>query len=328
MWKLLPFQQRFLRKALAPEVTTSIFSLPRGNGKSAMLSRIARWTLTPGHELFRPAGETLLISQGVSVASRTVVRLLLDELDQLGVLADYRIQDNSQGVRIVHKKTRTRLSVIPCTSKGATGIVGSDFCLCDEPGSWPKNDGEILYSTLQSSLGKPGSQLRIIYAGTVAPSEHGWWPDLVASTGDPSTFIDRRQADPKKWHLASEIKRLNPLMWRFESSRKLLLRERDAARRDDRKKAAFLSFRMNRPSRDSNDVLLTVTEWASVLSRCVPERQGRPFCGLDLGQHRSWSAVTFLWHNGRVEAHAFCAGIPPLGGQEERDSVPPGHLGP
>ena len=259
------------------------------------------------------------------MASRTVVRLLLDELEQLGALAHYRIQDNSQGVRIVHKKSRTRLSVIPCTSKGATGIVGSDFCLCDEPGSWPKNDGEILYSTLQSSLGKPGSKLKIIYVGTVAPSEFGFWPDLVASTGDPSVFIDRRQADPKKWHLASEIKRLNPLMWRFESSRRLLLRERDMALLDSRKKAAFLSFRMNRPSRDASDVLLTLPQWELILSRAVPERQGRrPFCGLDLGQHRSWSAVTFLWPNGRLQAHAFCPGIPPLAEQERRDSVAPG----
>ena len=39
-------------------------------------------------------------------------------------------------------------------------------------------------------------------------------------------------------------------------------------------------------------------------TRPVPEREGRPIVGIDLGAGRAWSAAVALWRNGRVEALA------------------------
>ena len=103
--------------------------------------------------------------------------------------------------------------------------------------------------------------------------------------------------------------------------------ERDAARVDSRLKARFLSFRLNRPSGDESEVLLTVSDWERVVSREVPEREGRPIVGVDLGGGRAWSAAVAVWPNGRVEARAVAPGIPDLGEQERRDRVPQGTYG-
>ena len=103
-----------------------------------------------------------------------------------------------------------------------------------------------------------------------------------------------------------------------------LLEERNEARRDTRLKARFLSFRMNYPSADEIDVLLTESDWKLVKARAVPPPIGKPIVGLDLGQGRSWSAAVAVWPNGRCEARAVAPGIPDIEAQERRDRVPTG----
>ena len=44
----------------------------------------------------------------------------------------------------------------------------------------------------------------------------------------------------------------------------------------------------------------------------VPERQGQPIVGVDLGGGRAWSAAVALYPNGRVECKAVAPGIPDL----------------
>ena len=129
---------------------------------------------------------------------------------------------------------------------------------------------------------------------------------------------------PDKWDQASEIRRCNPLVWHYPDSRKVLFEQRDAARKDTRLKATFMSYRMNCPSGDESTVLLTVGDWQQVLARPVPERQGRPIASADLSSGRAWSAATVIYPNGRVEALAVAPGIPSIEEQERRDRVPAG----
>ena len=86
----------------------------------------------------------------------------------------------------------------------------------------------------------------------------------------------------------------------------------------------FLSFRLNRPSGDESQVLLSVSDWERVTAREVPEREGRPIVGVDLGGGRAWSAAVAVWGNGRVECRAVAPGIPSLDEQERRDRQPQG----
>ena len=113
-------------------------------------------------------------------------------------------------------------------------------------------------------------------------------------------------------------------MWRFAESRRKLLEERDDARRDDRLRARFLSYRLNVPTGDPTSVLLPVADWKRTLARAVPARAGRPIVGVDLGGGRAWSAAVALWRSGRCEAFAIAPRLPSLAEQERRDLVPAG----
>ena len=60
------------------------------------------------------------------------------------------------------------------------------------------------------------------------------------------------------------------------------------------------------------------------LTRKVPNPQGKPIVGIDLGGGRAWSAASAIWQNGRCESLAVAPGIPSLAEQEKRDKVPAG----
>ena len=135
----------------------------------------------------------------------------------------------------------------------------------------------------------------------------------------PPCGATRRSGTPGR-----RIRRCNPLVAVSASFRRKLLEERDAARLDSRLKARFLSYRLNVPSGDESEMLLTVDDWERLVSRPVPERSGRPIVGVDLGGGRAWSAATAVWKSGRVEALAVAPGIPDLEAQEKRDRAPAG----
>ena len=158
----------------------------------------------------------------------------------------------------------------------------------------------------------------MIYIGTLAPARAGWWHDLIADGSHGSTFVHRLQGDPAKWDHWSEIRRCNPLTAISPEFRKKLLEERDAARADSRLKARFLSYRLNIPTGDESAVLLTIDDWERTVARPVPDPDGRPVVGVDLGGGRSWSAAVACWRSGRVEAIAVAPGIPSIGNQEKR----------
>ena len=71
-------------------------------------------------------------------------------------------------------------------------------------------------------------------------------------------------------------------------------------------------------------MLLTIEDWAEVTGREVPEAEGRPIVGVDLGGGRAWSAAVAMFPSGRIDALAVCPGIPDIEAQERRDRVASG----
>ena len=76
----LPWQRRFLKRALAPDVRTAAFSLPRGNGKSTLIAALGERFLTPGDPLHVPGSEAHVIAYSLGQARRTVWRLLRESM--------------------------------------------------------------------------------------------------------------------------------------------------------------------------------------------------------------------------------------------------------
>ena len=201
-------------------------------------------------------------------------------------------------------------------------VSGTPVCVVDEPGVLRRSSGELLFDSIMTAQGKVNSPLRALFFGTIAPSRDGWWRELVEGGSIPGTYVQALQGDVKKWDDLREVYRVNPLSRIDAKFRAKLRQERDAARRDSRLKARFLSYRLNQPSADESEVLLTVDDWERVCARPVPERDGRAVVGLDFGRSRAWSSATAIYENGRCESVAVAPGLPAIADQEKRDRVP------
>ena len=177
---------------------------------------------------------------------------------------------------------------------------------------------------LDTALGKPDSDMKVIYIGTLAPATGGWWHDLVDAGSAGSVYVQALRGNPEKWNSWREIMRVNPLASVSPELRAKLREERAQAQGDTRLKARFLSYRLNVPTADTATMLLEAEDWERCMARPVAPRQGQPIVALDLGGGRAWSAAVALWETGRIEALALTPGITELPAQEKRDRVPAG----
>ena len=314
---LRPFQQRFVRGAFARGIDTAALSLPRGNGKSWLCGQILAHCLTPGDSQHESGAEYILVASSIEQA-RIIFRFIREALEWT---KEYRWLDSVTRIGITHRKSNTRLRVLSSRAKSAFGIVGCPLLVFDEPGALETVGGSLLADAVQTAQGKPGSNLWVIFIGTLAPASSGWWHELVAGGSNRSTFVMALQGDPEKWSEWGEIRRCNPLVEISATFRAKLLEERDAAKRDSRLKARFLSYRLNLPTGDESTMLLTVADFEDMAKRVVPEREGLPLVSLDLGHSRAWSAAVAIYPNGRIEARALAPGLPSLADQEVRDNV-------
>ena len=315
---LLPFQQRFIRDSLRPDIHTSALSLPRGNGKSTLVAWLAARSITPNDTLFRDGEESFIFAASLGQARRTTFKQLKGFLDP----DHYRIADSGNNQCFVrHRATGTKITCLAANSKTAQGIVGAPFIYCDEPGAWQTIGGEALFDTISTALGKPNSDMKVYYVGTLAPATEGWWHDLIQTGSTGSRYVLSLQGNPKKWSDLREVYKCNPLMAKYPNSRKILREERDAALKDSRLKSRFLSYRLNLPTVEESTMLLQVSDWQRVCQRRVPPRESRPVVGLDCGAGRAWSSAVAVYPNGRTEARALCPGVPSVPEQEKRDRV-------
>ena len=277
--------------------------------------------LTPGDSLFIPGSESVLFSGSIEQC-RLVYRQAVKFLDRPD---DYRLVDSATRVAVTHKRTGTRLKAIGSNPKTSLGLVDTPFAILDEPAALHETGGTALFDAILTAQGKAGSRLKMIAIGTLAPATDGnWWPELVERGSHGSTYVQLMQGRADRWRHWREIVRVNPLARYFPEMAAKLREERDEATRDSRLKARFLSYRLNVPSADESQVLLTVDDWQRVLSREALPRSGRPIVGIDLGGGRAWSAAVAIWRTGWVEAIAVAPGVPSLEKQETRDRVPTG----
>ena len=317
---LQPFQKRFLRQALKPGVRTAALSMPRGNGKSWLAAYILTRAFTPGDPLHEPGKEYILLAGSLEQA-RIVFKFLREELEPRG---GYRFLDASTRLGVRHLATNTKLRVMSSNPKTAFGIVGCPLLVADEPGAWEAVGGQIMHDAIETAHGKPGSPLKVVYIGTLAPARDGWWHDIVTRGTTGGTYVQRHQGNGDKWDSWREIMRVNPLAKVSLDFRAKLKEEREEAKNDSRLKARFLSYRLNVPTADESEMLLTVDDWEAMAKRGESDANGRPIVGVDLGGGRAWSAAVAVWESGRVEAFAVAPGVPDLPTQEKRDLVKSG----
>ena len=316
MVELLPFQKR----ATDPKVDLAALSLARGNGKSSLAAHLLTRALSPGDSLFAAGAEFLLCAASIPQA-RLCFRFIRADLEPTG---EYRFIDSATRIGIRHVASGTTLRVLSSNGKTGMGIVGCPLLVADEPGSWEVNGGQLMADAIFTAQGKPGSPMRVVMIGTLAPAVSGWWHQLVQGGSHGSTYVQALQGDRDKWNDWKEVRRCNPLTKISGEFRKKLRSELSDAESDTRLKARFLSYRLNVPSGDESTMLLTVDDFEKVLQRPVAERVGKALVAVDLGENRAFSAAVAVWKTGRVEALAVCPGIPDIPALEKRDRVASG----
>ena len=137
------------------------------------------------------------------------------------------------------------------------GIVGCPLLVADEPGSWEvTNGGQLMADAIFTAQGKPGSPLRVIMIGTLAPAMSGWWHDLVEAGSHGSTYVQMLRGDSDKWDDWKETRRVNPLTVIDAGFRKKLRQELADAQADTRLAARYKSYRLNLPIRRRINVTL------------------------------------------------------------------------
>ena len=285
-----------------------------------MASILAGRVLTPGDALFVPGAESVLVAASLEQA-RIVFRFLRGDIEASGA---YRFLDSHTRIAAVHEATNTRLRVIGSNGRTAMGLVNTPLAICDEPGAWLPTGGALVHDAMQTAMAKPGSPLRAVYIGTLAPAVGGWWHDLVKDGTRGSVYVQALQGRRERWNQWREIARVNPLAKVSADFRSRLREELEEAKRDSRLKARFLSYRLNLPTADEDERLLTVDDYDRAEARPVGLRDGPSIVGVDLGGGRAWSAAVAVWPSGRCAALAVAPGEPGLEAQEKRDRAPAG----
>lgn len=318
----LPYQRRFLKAVDDPRWRTVAASWPRGGGKTTCAGFIVSRALTPGDSLFVSGGEVVLFAGSIEQC-RLTYRQALGFLEPRA--GDFRTVDSATRVAITHKETGTRLKAVGSNPKTSLGLVGVPLAIIDEPAALHTIGGTALWDAVRTAQGKVGSPLKAVLTGTLAPAAPGsWWPALVEAGTAGSTCVQLLQGRADRWAQWREVLRVNPLARHHPEMAEVLREERDAAMKDSRLKASFMSMRLNLPSADEATMALDLADWELACARPVPEPQGRPVVGVDLGGGRAWSGAVAIWRNGRCEALACAPGIPPLEAQERRDRAPVG----
>lgn len=129
--------------------------------------------------MFVAGAESHIVSASIGQSRRATFKLLRDALTDD---SDYAINDSVNVCAVTHKATGTRVSVMAANGKTAMGLVRTPWVLIDEPGAHEINGGSLTWDAIRYAMGKPGSPLRAIIAGTLAPlatSPGHWFFDLV-----------------------------------------------------------------------------------------------------------------------------------------------------
>ena len=320
--KLPGFHKSFIRAAFAPDIQIAALSVPRGSAKTFLAAQLAAQAITPGSPTYIHGREVLAVSASFE-QSRVLMQFVKEALQYRD--GEFRFLDSGQRLQTTHKSTGTKLRVLSSSGKRAMGLANFSTIFADEPAAWEARGGALMFDALRTSLGKQDGQ-RLILIGTRAPAEpDGWWPQLLDAGSGPGKHVTVRTApDAEPWDAWQTIRRVNPLVSHSQSLRETILRERDEARKNDRARAAFEAYRLNRQVDVREEILVSVAAWKRAEERQVPDRWGQPIAGLDVGGERSWSAACLLFENGRAEALALVPGVPDLAERERQDAMPRG----
>ena len=320
--QLFPWQKRFVRGVLAPEVLTAALSVARGNGKTTFLAGLgAAGVIGPLEE--RNAEVTLIASSfDQARIAFGHAKSFIEQVTDLNT-REWRVTDNDQRAQIVHRPTGASLKCRGSDPKRAHGLAFK-IALLDEPAQWPPSTAAKMLAAVETAQGKI-PQSKVIALGTM-PEDEGHWFSKWCSGGADYSQVFRAGKDDNAFHRRTWNKANPSLKWmpdlleaiKRQSAKAKLEPDGDAM-------AAFLALRLNLGTPDSSkSQLLSADDWR----RCEVEYAGLPapvgplVFGVDLGSNAAMSAVCAYWlATGRTEVMAAFPSVPELDQRGARDNV-------
>ena len=177
-----------------------------------------------------------------------------------------------------------------------------------------------MLAALETGLGKiPNS--RMIALGTQPEDVEHWFSGWLTGSADYCQIHAAAESDPV--HHKKTWRRANPSIAYLPSLAQAIARDSGKAKTDSRALQAFKSLRLNLPVPDTTAAeLLTPAELALCETENLPERDGQPIFGVDLGATAAMSAVAAYWaETGLLEVLGAFPSIPSLKERGEYDGV-------
>lgn len=150
-FKLFQWQRAFIRGTFRPSVGRSALSIPRGPGKTTLVSGLAAAAVRG--PLAVPRGEVLLVASSLNqaaIAFEDVLAFLKPFMGQ-GQKRDWRIQNSRVYKEIEHTPSGIKVIAMASDSKRAHGKRPT-LVLADEPAQWVSAHSERMYAALSTAL--------------------------------------------------------------------------------------------------------------------------------------------------------------------------------
>ena len=320
-FEVLPWQERFFQM-MEREPGDLVLSMARGNGKTAIAAAVATACVHPEGPLHVRGAETVIVASSVRQAGAVygdVLAMLFPEGRPKRNDETWRVRDSDRLRRVDHRPSRASVEVIGSSPRRAMGLRPL-LVLVDEPASWPRGSGDRLMAALRTSLGKqPGS--RLVVLGTRSDDPEHWFERMLAESSslifasDPSADV----TDPETWAPA------NPSLDHMESLRERIAYEAAQAKTSPSLLSNFRALRLN-AAPEAHLVkwkLIEPEERRTVECSpdALPDREGKPIWGVELGGSATSSAIAAMWRTGRLEAFAAFPSRPNLSQRGRDDHV-------
>lgn len=288
-FRVLPWQDRFLAGALAPDVYESALTCGRGSGKSTFCAALACSALAG--PLASPGSDVVILAASIPQA-RIVFRHCLGFLSPEIEAGDFRVWNTANRCGIFNPGNRVTLEVKGSNPGGLHGLAIS-LAILDEVAQWPLTKIGRMLAAISTGLGKMDGSRQMMIGTRAATGAHPF--ETALKTADYSQVHAASPDDPP-FSRATWCKAI-PSLPDFPPLAARVAAEARKAAQSPEALASFKALRLNMGCADTLENVLIEPE---VWERAEGEAPASGPCvwGVDLGGTAASSAVAAFWPSG------------------------------